>query len=120
LEAQARKSSIPTSVDSDGIGRYPQEVESAVYFSVLEALQNASKYSGASLVQIRLAAGDGSLEFSVADDGRGFDPDQTRRGTGLQGMADRLDAIGGELRIMSEPGEGTTVAGQVPMISGGT
>jgi signal transduction histidine kinase len=59
---------------------------------------------------VRLAASNGRLSFEVADDGRGFEPDATR-GSGIQGMADRLDAIGGRLEIESEPGRGTVVRG---------
>ena len=114
LESQARKSSVPVSLESDGLERYPQEVEAAVYFCCLEALQNISKYAGASTATIRLADGAGTLAFEVTDDGRGFDPGSTGYGTGLQGMADRLDALGGSLEVRSTPGQGTTVAGRVP------
>ena len=66
---------------------------------------------------IRLADGSGTLAFEVIDDGRGFDPGSTGYGTGLQGMADRLDALGGSLEVRSTPGRGTTVAGRVPQSS---
>ena len=105
---------MPVSLESDGLERYPQEVEAAVYFCCLEALQNISKYAGASTATIRLADGSGTLAFEVTDDGRGFDPGSTGYGTGLQGMADRLDALGGSLEVRSTPGQGTTVAGRVP------
>ena len=114
LDAQARKAPLPVDVDADGVGRYPQEVESAVYFSVLEALQNVAKYAEASRAQVRLRATDGVLSFEVADDGRGFDSEAARTGTGLQGVADRLAALGGEVDIESRPGEGTTMSGRVP------
>ncbi|MGZ6543989.1 MAG: histidine kinase [Actinomycetota bacterium] len=117
LESQARKSSVPVSLESDGLERYPQEVEAAVYFCCLEALQNISKYAEASAATIRLADGSGTLAFEVTDDGRGFDPGSTGYGTGLQGMADRLDALGGSLEVRSTPGQGTTVAGRVPQSS---
>ena len=113
LEAQATRASIPVAVESDGIERYPQAVESAVYFCALEALNNVAKYADAASVTIRLSDGDGRLVFSVADDGRGFDPAEIGYGTGLQGMADRLDAIGGALEVVSAPGAGTTVIGRV-------
>jgi signal transduction histidine kinase len=118
LSAQARKSPIPIVLEPDGIGRYRQDVESAVYFSVLEALQNVAKYADASRAVVRLAEGHDELTFTVSDDGRGFDPSTTPSGTGLQGMADRLAAIGGALEIRSARGAGTTVAGRVP-VSGG-
>jgi signal transduction histidine kinase len=113
LGAQARKASIPVHVESDGIGRYPQEVESAVYFCTLEALNNVAKYAEASRAEISLAQHDGGLTFTVADDGVGFDADTKAYGTGLQGMRDRLDAIGGTLEVRSQPGRGTTVTGRV-------
>jgi signal transduction histidine kinase len=117
LQAQARKGVVPTTVEADGVGRYSQEIEAAVYFCCLEAMQNVAKYAGASTVSVRLLAENGDLRFVVADDGRGFDPAVTRFGTGLQGMADRLDAIGGTLRIESRPGEGTTVTGRIPAVA---
>jgi signal transduction histidine kinase len=102
-------------VDPDGVGRYPQEVESAVYFSVLEGLQNVAKHADASGVTVRLRSGDGDLSFEIADDGRGFDPATSGYGSGLRGMADRLAAIGGELEVASSPGRGTTIRGRIPI-----
>jgi signal transduction histidine kinase len=101
-------------VDADGVGRYPQEVESAVYFSCLEALQNVAKYADASGATVTLRAPNGDVRFSVDDDGVGFDPATTPRGTGLQGIADRLAALGGTMRVTSRPGAGTVVEGSVP------
>jgi signal transduction histidine kinase len=115
LEAQARRGSVPVQFETDGVGRYPQEVESAAYFCVLEALNNVAKYADASRAKIQLSERDGRLTFEVADDGAGFDVEETSSGTGLQGMADRLDAIGGTLEVRSEPGGGTTVAGRIPV-----
>src|SRR5207249_3129997 len=69
LAAQARKASVPVAVDADGLDRYPQELEAAVYFCCLEALQNVAKYAGATQVLVRLAAPDGHLVFEVHDDG---------------------------------------------------
>jgi signal transduction histidine kinase len=114
LGAQARKSAVPVSVEADGVGRYPQEVEAAVYFCALEALQNIAKYANASSASLRLTSSNGDLRFEVVDDGTGFDPASTRYGSGLQGMADRLDAVGGRLRVRSAPGSGTSVVGSVP------
>ena len=115
LESQARKGSVPTEVRSEGIGRYPPDVESAVYFCALEALNNVAKYAGATRAEVRLAQADGKLTFEVSDDGEGFDPAQTAYGTGLQAMADRLDAIGGTLKVHSQPGKGAQVTGRVPV-----
>jgi signal transduction histidine kinase len=114
LEAQSRKASVPVSVEGE-VGRYPADVEATVYFCTLEALQNVAKYAGAERTVIRLAQSNGSLSFEVVDEGRGFDPNQVATGSGLQGMADRLAAVGGSLEIRSAPGRGTTVAGRVPV-----
>lgn len=114
LAAQARKSPVPTSVTGDGVGRYPQDVEAAVYFCVLEALQNVAKYARATRAEVRLAASGHDLTFEVSDDGAGFDPGSEAYGTGLQGMADRLQAHGGSLTVRSAPGAGTTISGRLP------
>jgi signal transduction histidine kinase len=115
LEAQIRRSPVPVDLRPDSIGRHPQEIEAAVYFCCLEALQNVSKYANASKALVRLAVDEPWLTFGVEDDGTGFDPAQTKLGTGLQGMSDRLEALGGSLEIRSEPGRGTTIAGRLPM-----
>jgi len=114
LQAQARKAAVPTTVIADGVGRYTQDVEAAVYFSCLEALNNVAKYAEASTASVALTQTDGHLTFVVTDDGRGFDPQATGYGTGLQGIADRLDAIGGTLSVNSGTGEGTAITGIVP------
>ncbi|MGH2595680.1 MAG: sensor histidine kinase [Actinomycetota bacterium] len=114
LESQSRKAAVPTTLHAEEIGRYPQETEAAVYFCVLEALNNVAKYAEATLAVVEIAQIDGHLTFSVLDDGRGFDASTASYGTGLQGMADRLDAIGGRLSVTSSPGSGTTVIGRVP------
>jgi signal transduction histidine kinase len=115
LRAQANRAPLPVVIEADGIGRYPRDTEAAVYFCTLEALQNVAKYARASRATVALACPDGHLEFTVTDDGDGFDPAQASRGTGLQGMADRLAAAGGILRVQSAPGLGTTVRGTLPV-----
>ncbi len=115
LEAQARKLPVPVSVDAGDLGRFSQDVEAAIYFSCLEALQNVTKYAEASQVQISLTRSNGLLSFAVTDDGVGFDPASATRGTGLQGIADRLDALGGTFDIVSTVGGGTAVNGSVPI-----
>jgi signal transduction histidine kinase len=107
-------------VETDAVGRYPRDVESAVYFCALESLNNVAKYAEASRAVVRLVKSNGHLTFTVTDDGRGFDPDSNVAGTGLQGMADRLDAIGGTLDVTSAPGSGTTVTGRVPVEGSGS
>jgi len=114
LSAQARKVAVPVEVEAVGLGRYPQATEAAVYFCCLEALQNIAKYAQASRVTVTLRSTDGVLTFEIRDDGVGFDPERTGTGSGLQNMADRLSAIGGELDVRSIPGEGTMVLGRVP------
>jgi signal transduction histidine kinase len=115
LEAQAKKAVVPTTVTADGVVRYAQDVEAAVYFSCLEAMNNVAKYADASSASVALTQTDGRLVFEVTDDGRGFDSRVTSYGTGLQGIADRLDAIGGTLSVDSRIGAGTTITGAVPI-----
>jgi signal transduction histidine kinase len=114
LRAQARKSAVPVEVRAEALGRFSPESEAAVYFCCLEAMQNVAKYADASGVILRVEREGGGITFSVEDDGRGFDPDTTPLGAGLQNMADRLAALGGEVEIRSEPGRGTRVGGHVP------
>jgi len=113
--AQAGRAPLPVLVDAAGIGRYPRDTEAAVYFCILEALQNAAKYARASRATVALSCPGRHLEFTVTDDGTGFDTAKATRGTGLQGMADRLAAAGGTLRIDSAPGLGTTISGRLPV-----
>jgi signal transduction histidine kinase len=114
LEAQARRAALPVTVTTHGVGRYARETEAAVYFCILEALQNTAKYAGATTASVALAATGGQLEFTVTDDGAGFDVAAAMDGTGLQGMTDRLAAVGGTVVIESAPGHGTTVSGCLP------
>jgi signal transduction histidine kinase len=115
LQAQARKATLPVTVEGKGMDRYPQEVEAAVYFCVLEALQNVQKYAGANSAVVRLSEREGHLQFEVHDDGRGFDRARVVRGAGVTNMGDRLDALGGKLTITSEVGQFTRVSGSVPL-----
>jgi signal transduction histidine kinase len=115
IEAQGRRSPTPVTVRAAGLGRFPPDVEAAVYFCVLEALQNVAKYANASEVVVELRHRDDRLTFEVRDDGVGFDPATAPRGTGLQGMADRIEAVGGALDVRSARGRGTTVAASIPL-----
>jgi signal transduction histidine kinase len=117
LESQARKATVLVRVDSAGVARYAQDIEATVYFCVLEALQNVQKYAGASEVVVRLRAGTdpATLTFEVTDDGTGFEPATARKGAGLTNMNDRVDALGGTMHVLSRPGAGTTVSGELPL-----
>ena len=115
LAAACRKLTPPAELDADGLGRFPAEIESAVYFCCVEALQNAAKHAGPEArTALRLHQADNRLYFEVRDSGRGFEvPEQ--EGGGLANMRDRLGAAGGMLMIESQPGRGTVVRGDVPL-----
>jgi len=115
LEARVRRVAVPVTVQADAIGRYSNEAEAAVYFCALEAVANVAKYARASQATVRLTGHDGALEFSVTDNGIGFDLQSAASGSGLQGMADRMAAFGGELQVSSGPARGTTVTGRLPV-----
>jgi signal transduction histidine kinase len=116
LDEAIERGPLPTSLDCDGIGRYRSEVEAAVYFCCLEALQNAAKHAGdGARAIVRLGENDGTLRFEIADDGLGFETTAAKLGAGVQNMSDRIGALGGTLDLRSEPGAGTTIAGEVPV-----
>jgi signal transduction histidine kinase len=113
LAVQGRAVGVPVSIDNEGVDRLPIEIEAAVYFVCLEAMQNAAKYARAARVRVHLARDEDSLSFRVEDDGVGFDSAVVRDGSGLQNMRDRLAAFGGDVVITSAPGAGTTVSGRL-------
>jgi signal transduction histidine kinase len=117
LTAATGRAALPTTLDAAGVGRYSPEIETAVYFCVLEALQNAGKHAGdGSSARVRVWEDDGQLRFEVTDDGVGFDASASAEpGHGFVNMGDRLGACGGVLRVRSAPGAGTTVAGSLPL-----
>jgi signal transduction histidine kinase len=115
LNAQAARSAVPVTVDADGIGRFGQDTEAAVYFCCLEALQNIAKYAHATQARICVRARGGTLSFTVSDDGAGYDTRRTPMGAGQRNMADRLAALGGQLEVRSAPGRGTTITARLPV-----
>ena len=117
LNAAARRSSLPTAVHTAGLGRYTAEVESAVYFCCLEALQNAGKHAGPDAsATISVSAAGGSLRFEVEDTGVGFDPGRRGAGIGIANIDERMLAVGGHMHVISQPGCGTTLSGRVPLV----
>jgi signal transduction histidine kinase len=120
LRAAALRNPVRTTVDVDGLGRYPPEIETAIYFCCLEAMQNAMKHAaGVETISVSLAAR-GDLRFEIRDDGAGFAEKEVPSGAGLLSMRDRLEAIGGVLTIFTAPGAGTRVSGAVPLAANGS
>jgi signal transduction histidine kinase len=116
LEAHA--SSLPGAIglefrDGTGAARFAADIEAAVCFTCLEALQNAVRHAPGAPVRLVLARTGGALRFAVADAGPGIAP-EAAAGFGRQGMEDRMAAVGGSVEIWSRPGEGTVVSGWVP------
>ncbi|WP_146146109.1 sensor histidine kinase [Geodermatophilus tzadiensis] len=118
LAEAAASSGIAVRVDADPVGSCPADVGAALYFTCLEALQNAAKHSGAAEVRVRLAREESAVTLTVEDDGHGFDRVRTRTGTGLANMADRMDAVGGLLEIGASPAGGVRVRARVPLRTG--
>jgi signal transduction histidine kinase len=117
LSAAAGRAALPTGVEADGIGRYAQPTEAAVYFCVLEALQNAAKHAGeGSEANVTVREEEGALLFDVVDDGAGFDlATGAHHGHGFVNMSDRVGAIGGTITVESSPGHGTRISGRIPL-----
>jgi signal transduction histidine kinase len=113
ISALAASAPIEVSVSEDGLGRYPMEVEAAVYFDVSEAVTNAVKHARTP-VRIDLLDDGERLRFTVSDTGPGFDTRSSTAGSGLVNMADRLDSVGGSL-VIESGSEGTRVRGVVPL-----
>jgi signal transduction histidine kinase len=119
LQSSARRSSAPVAVRADSVGRHPAELEAAVFYTILEAVQNSTKHGGPGVqIDVALREDERALSFDVTDDGAGFDPAATRGGAGMQNMRDRVGALDGRLTIASSPGEGTVVSGSVPLADG--
>ncbi|MBV9010503.1 MAG: hypothetical protein JO272_00395 [Pseudonocardiales bacterium] len=115
IPAVAAKAAVPTRVTIDRIGRYSPEIETAVYFCCLEALQNIAKHAGDAATANISASHDGTLlTVTISDNGGGFNPTATAQGSGLTNMADRIAAVGGNLHIEPRCLEGTHVAITIP------
>jgi signal transduction histidine kinase len=115
LKGECAHSGIAVQIVAEDVGLSAPDVETAVYLCCLEAIQNAAKHAGrGASVAVRLQRKGDELEFSVHDAGRGFNPRVATRGAGLTGLKDRIETIGGRVRIVTSPGRGTTVAGVVP------
>jgi signal transduction histidine kinase len=114
LQAVARRSPVTVGFAARQVGRYVPEVEGAVYFCVVEALQNVLKHADARDVTVSLDGRRSALRFSVGDDGANAPGNHMAQGEGITNMRDRLAAVGGSLNVESVAGVGTTVRGEVP------
>jgi signal transduction histidine kinase len=117
LKTLARRSAVPVRLDIRVDGQLPEPVELAAYYAVAEALTNTAKHASASVVEVEAECGDGVLHVRVRDDGRGG-ADVTG-GSGLVGLTDRMEALGGRLTLASPPGAGTTVDIELPIAASG-
>jgi signal transduction histidine kinase len=121
LRSAVDRSPNPVELAVGDVGRLPRDLETAVYFCCVEALQNAAKHAGAEAtvrVGLRMVNG-AAIEFTVEDDGCGFDASAGRRGNGFTNMRDRIGAFGGTVEVTSTPGTGTRVIGRVPLAERG-
>ena len=113
LRTLARRAAIPVELEVPALGRLPEPVEVAAYYVCSEALTNATRHARARVVSVALEERDGGLHLSIRDDGAGgADP---ARGSGLIGLRDRAEALGGSLEVSSPPGEGTLILVQLPL-----
>ncbi len=115
LDSLAARASVPTTVSFETSRRLPERVELAAYFVACEALANVAKYAHATSASVRVSARDDMAAIEIADDGVGGADEAA--GTGLQGLADRVAALDGTLRVLSPPGAGTVITAEVPCAS---
>ena len=113
MRALARRSTIPVVLDVTTEKRLAEPIEAAAYFVVSEALTNATKHAEASRIDVSLAPRDGALLLSIRDDGVGGAT--SGQGSGLVGLRDRVEALGGTIRIESPLGAGTLLAVELPL-----
>jgi signal transduction histidine kinase len=112
LDMLAERTDVPVEISARLEDRLPQPVEAAAYYIVAEALTNASKHARASRVRVGLSRSDGSVLVEVADNGVGGA--DRRRGSGVRGLGDRVEALGGKLELRSPAGSGTTLSAHIP------
>ncbi len=112
LASLAERAPVPVDLQVR-VGRLTAELEATIYYVCAEALANVAKYASATSARIEVTADDGRARVVVADDGVGGA--DRARGTGLQGLADRVEAVGGVLEITSPPGSGTRLAAEIPL-----
>jgi signal transduction histidine kinase len=113
LKSLARRSALPVELELGAVGRLPEPVEVAAYYVVCEALANATKHANASAARVAMNLDDGTLQLAIRDDGvGGADPGQ---GSGIVGLSDRVETLGGTLRVTSPPGEGTSLVLELPV-----
>jgi signal transduction histidine kinase len=116
LKTLARRSAVPVELDVHAERRLPAQVEVAAYYVVSEALTNAAKHANASVAHVDVDASNGVLQLSIRDDGDGgADP---ARGSGLIGLTDRVEALGGTIEVVSPVGEGTSLLVTLPVEGG--
>jgi signal transduction histidine kinase len=113
LKTLARRCPVPAEVDVLVEGRLPESVEIAAYYVVAEALTNAAKYSQATNVKVCAVIKDGDLCLSIRDDGIGGA--DSGKGSGLIGLKDRVEVLGGHLKVISPPGSGTSLYVTIPL-----
>ena len=114
LRQRAEAAPLPVTVHTDLSDRYPLVVETALFFTASEALQNVARYANATSAHITVSDTTGPLTLQIVDDGDGFDPDTMVTGAGTTNMHQRLDSLGGQLTINSTLGHGTTITATVP------
>jgi signal transduction histidine kinase len=117
IEARVGRLPLGVAIESDSVARgerFPEEIEAAAYFFVSEALTNVLKHAQATTATIGLSSADDELDVAVADDGIGFvySPDS---GSGLIGLRDRVEAVGGKFQVTTQRGAGTTLTARLPV-----
>jgi signal transduction histidine kinase len=113
LRTLARRAAVAVELDVAAIGRLPEPVEVAAYYVCSEALTNATRHAHASVVRVAVAERDDRLHLSIRDDGVGGV--DSARGSGLIGLRDRVEALGGSIEVSGPPGEGTLIGVQLPL-----